>query len=202
MESNGFNLNDEPIEMMHPFEVDLNCLVIINYKYTLDGLERDENRTMLAAESLGDEGDPEMVSSILDAERRPFDEFRIAARNLAMVALVTRFHHWVSAYARRIDAVRKRGVSLRKELDFLKREIGEGPENASYFLALAEVRNSVIHGDSQRTWDYNGETREVELRYARTPYQVEVSEQDLAEAIQKTVTQIKWYDQKLMSLNK
>jgi hypothetical protein len=50
----------------------------------------------IAAESLGDEGDPEMVSSILDAERRPFDEFRIAVRNLAMVALVTRFHHWVS----------------------------------------------------------------------------------------------------------
>ena len=72
---------------------------------------------------------------------------------------------------------------------------------SSYFLALAEVRNSVIHGDSQRTWDYNGRTREVELRYARTPYQVEVSEQDLAEAIQKTVTQIKWYDQKLMSLS-
>jgi hypothetical protein len=196
------DLNDEPIEMMHQFEVDLNCLVIINHKYTLDGLERDENRAMLAAESLGDENDPEMVASILDAQRRPFDDFRVAARNLAMVALVTRFHHWISAYARRIDTARTRGVILREELNFLKREIGEGPENASYFLALAEVRNSVIHGDSQRTWEFNGKTREVELRYAPTPYQVEVSEQDLAEAIRKTVTQIKWYDQKLMSLNK
>ena len=196
------NLNDEPMEMMHPFEIDLNCLVIINHKYTLDGLERDENRTMRAAESLGDEGDPEMVSSILDAERRPFDEFRIAARNLAMVALVTRFHHWVSAYARRIDPLRKRGISLKEELNFLKGNIGEGPENASYFLALAEVRNSVIHGDSQRTWEYNGKTREVELRYARTPYQVEVSEPDLTEAIQKTVTQINWYDQKLICLSR
>jgi hypothetical protein len=198
----GLNLNDELVEMMHQFEVDLNCLVIINHKYTLDGLERDENRTMLAAESLGDQGDPEMVASILDAGRRPFDDFRIAARNLALVALVTRFHHWVSAYARRIDTTRKRGLSLREELNFLKHEIGEGPENASYFLALAEVRNSVIHGDSQRTWEFNGKTRQVEPRYASTPYQVEVTERDLAEAIRKTVTQIKWYDQRLISLSK
>jgi hypothetical protein len=198
----GLNLNDEPAEVSHEFQVDLNCLVIANHRFTIEGIERAENEDMSAAESmLEGETDYDTVSSVLSSYRNSYDDFKVAARNLTLVGLVTRFHHWAGAYARRVDPKRKRGLSLREELNFLKDSIGER-EETKFFLDVEEVRNSVIHADSQPQWDFKGKIRKVEPRYAPNSYRVEVSEEDLAEAIQKAIAQIEWYDQKLTSLRK
>jgi hypothetical protein len=42
----------------------------------------------------------------------------------------------------------------------------------------------------------------VDPRYAPNGYRVEVSEEDLEEAIEKAISQIKWYDERLIAVHK
>jgi hypothetical protein len=64
------------------------------------------------------------------------------------------------------------------------------------------VRHSVIHADSQPEWSRGRKKRSVDPRYAPNGYRVEVSDGDLKEGIEKAIMQIKWYDEKLIALNK
>jgi|SRR5271157_4346879 len=197
-------LNDEePIEISHEFEVDLNCLVTTNHKLTMEGIERAESDEIAAAEeSLNGETDRDMVSSILSGHQNFYDDLRVAARNLTLVGLVTRLQHWASAYARRIDPKRKGGAPLDNDLNFLNTKLGTPPVATDFFYKLAEVRNSVIHADSLSQWTFKDNTRSVDPRYAPNGYRVEVSDEDLRDAIEKAITQIKWYDEKLTALHK
>jgi hypothetical protein len=198
------NLNDEPVsEISHEFEIDLHYLVTANYKITLEGIEREEREDMASTkEHFANETDHEMVSAVLSSYQQFFDDLRAASRNLTAVGLVTRFQHWASACARRIDPQRERGLSLQKELNFLEATLGLGPVSTEFFGRLAEVRHSVIHADSQPQWKYLDKVRHVEPKYAPNGYRVEISEEDLRDAIEKAIVQIKWYDEKLLALHK
>jgi hypothetical protein len=98
---------DQPVEISHQFEVDLNCLVTINHKITIEGINRKANEEVSAIEAnLSDETDRETVRSLLWATENDFDDLKLAARNLAMVALVTRLHHWATALQIALSAAR------------------------------------------------------------------------------------------------
>jgi len=71
-----------------------------------------------------------------------------------------------------------------------------------FFAELAKVRHSVIHADSLPRWTYNKKTRRVADHYAHGDWRVEVSEEQLTEAIEATIKQVKWYDEKLQAIGK
>ena len=198
-------LLNEPIEeMSHEFEVDLTCLVIANHKITMEGIAHAEDEELAnLQESLKDETDREMVWSIVSYQRNFYDDLRVAARNLAVVVLVTRLQRWAGAYARRIDPKREAGQPIDKELNFLNGKLGPPPNDATqFFFDLAEVRHSVIHADSQPQWSFKGKTRSVDQRYVPNGYRVEVDDEGLRDAIAKAIAQIKWYDEKFAALHK
>lgn len=199
-------LNEPLEEMSHEFEVDLNCLVIANHKITMDGIARAEEEELKPPknllDSLKDETDDDVVSSYIWYQQNFFESLRVAARNLAVVGLVTRLQHWAGAYARRIDPTREAGRPMRDELNFLNRNLGTPPIPTSFFFDLEEVRHAVIHADSQPQWTYNGKSKRVQPRYAPNGYRVEVEDEDLKDAIAKAITQIKWYDERLAARHK
>ena len=62
---------------------------------------------------------------------------------------------------------------------------------------VAAARDSIIHADSRAEWKHNGSPRKVAGHY-RTPYgDVNLSDEQLKDAIQKTIQQVKWYDEKM-----
>lgn len=199
MDINGLPSDKDLIELTHDFEADLHRLVIANHKFTMDGIARDEAEGMPKAEA---EFDWETESGIISAIQNGYDDLRVTARNLAMVGIVTRLQHWVGFYARRIDKKRERGLPLDTELGFLNSHLGDGPTPILYFSELAEVRHSVIHADSLPQWTYKGKTRSVASRYAHGDWRVELTDEQVNEAIEKAIALIKWYDDKLITQGK
>jgi len=191
-------LNNVPQTEAHEFEVDLRCLVTINHKITMDGIEREENEAISSLESSPDFDD--LIQSEIRHQRIFYDGLRIAARLLTVVALVTRLHHWAIAYAKRLDTAREPG-GLEKELSCLTCKFGQGRIGMKFFLDLAEIRNSVIHQDSQPKWEYKGH-HSVALCYAPTGWRLEFSEEQLADAIEKAILQVTWFDKKLQAIGK
>jgi len=201
-----WDASGEPVECSHEFEVDLNCLVKVNYDITKEGIERAETEAISRAqqESAGetDIETIEAVDSWISHEKLFYDGLQGAARNLALVALVTRLHHWVSLYARRLEPNRSI-KSLSAELGFLNSSLkGHPPEPISFFEELANVRDSVIHADSKSEWSYSGQLRQVADKYVRANHRVEISDEDLIKAIAVAVRQVKWYDEKLKAIDK
>jgi hypothetical protein len=56
-----------------------------------------------------------------------YDEVKSAANNLALVGLVTRFHHWVSKFVETLTAKSARDRSLAKNVGTLNEHLGAGP---------------------------------------------------------------------------
>ena len=68
-----------------------------------------------------------------------YEDLKVAARNLAAVALVTRLHHWVSCYARRLNPHHQQ-QPLGAELRFLNSELQQdGPVAVVFFEDLEEA---------------------------------------------------------------
>lgn len=155
-----------------------------------------------ARESVKDESDRDTIFSILDAHENYYDDLRVAARNLALVGLVVRLHHWAAAYARRIDGGRTADKPLETELGFLNSKLGKPPVPTEFFRKLVDVRDSVIHANSLPQWTYRDKPRLVDARFAPEGYRVAVSDEDLAEALEKAITLIKWYDERLIAISK
>lgn len=181
-------LNDEePIEVSHEFVVDLHCLVVENHRLTLEAINKAKE------EDLTKYSDPE------DYNPEPYYEDRLrAANNLALVAVVTRFHHWITRFVGEFHAsatpYEQRG--LKEELSDLS-VLGNAPVPAKFFEDLAEVRHSVIHADSKAQWTYRNKPREVSPGYRNAWGIVEVSEKQLEESIAKAIQQVQWYDDQL-----
>jgi hypothetical protein len=199
---NGLEFNDEPIEIAHPFEVDLNCLVIVNHKLTLEGISREEEQQFeqWSAELALNE---EMMHSMLSHVQQFYEDLRTAANNLAVVGLITRLQHWVSTFVRDLPgqprprkAERTRGliVELRSLCDFL----GQGPVPLEFFADLVNVRDSVIHGDSKAEWESPpNNQRCVAACYVNSGRNVELTVDQLNQAIAKSIQQVKWFDERL-----
>lgn len=194
------DLPDAPDEQVaHEFEIDVLCLVTTNHKFTVAGIAKDEQRLKKERETEGHSWDH--LQEILRSDENFYEDLRVAARNQALVALVTRLQHWASKYARRLDKNRE-PKSLKKELEFLNGKLKDGPVELGYFLELVDVRDSVIHADSKPQWKHDGRDRTVRKRYVPNGWRVEISENDLAYAVRNTTKQVLWYDQQLCTLGK
>lgn len=195
---NASGLN-EPIELAHEFEVDLNTLVVVNHNLTLESITRSEDEALSKTDLTMDD---EAQRSIISYVGLFYEDLRRAANNLAIVGLVTRLEHWIGIFARRLPKQQKSRASvLVKDLALLNTRLGSGPVRAKFFEDLVTVRDSVIHADSQAEWEHLGKRRRVADRY--TNYVggvVDIDEDQVKEALANAVKQVKWHDEKLTAL--
>jgi hypothetical protein len=203
-DSNELEWFNERVEVAHEFEVDLNCLVATNHRLTLDAITRAEDEEMGNWQKALAQQDREVASSVLHRERGVFDDLRKAANHLALVGIVTRLQHWVG---RLVDdrgpktkkkKRRNRDSILISQLRILNETLGDGPVQLTDFEKLVDVRDSIIHGDAQTEWT-DGRVkrkRKVAEEYCNG-CRVEVSENQVKEAVEKAIRQVEWYDQKL-----
>ena len=125
------------------------------------------------------------------------DDLGNAANQLALVSLVTRLQHSINVFVKDVGGDDK-NTGLVPNLRILNRRLGESPIAITFFADLVAVRDSVIHADSMTEWTYNGKTRRVPERYANVVIgEVNFREWDLREAIEVSIRQVKWYDERL-----
>ena len=175
--------------MPHPFEEELGWVVLTNHRLLVERISGIEAQEV----ALGNL--PPTEIHFLS------DELRRAANNLALVGLVTRLHHWVSVFVEELTGESARDIPLAKNLDTLNKRTGVGPVPVDFFRSLVDVRDAIIHADSRRQWTYRGKKRRVSERYASAASgDVNFTETHLQEAIEKSVMQVKWYDDQVDAL--
>lgn len=189
----------------HPFEVELRTLVMENHRLTIEAIAKaEQERTCEIREELA-ELEPEIVQSSVSSEQVLFDELRSAAHQLALVALVTRPQCRIGQMARferKKNGSKAKAANLVDDIAYLDecagRQAGRG-----FFKELVAARDSVIHGDSKKTWkhDRNGEQRTIADRYACGDM-LNFQEVDLQEAFDKATDLVVLYDLKLQSYDK
>jgi hypothetical protein len=189
------------IEVPHWFEIELNVLVKVNHRLTIEGIARLESEEIAKIRKDLEREDRELVDGHIRFREAYSDEMRRAAHLLALVGLVTRFQHRIKKWLKdgKITVSKGRESSLIKRLRALNDALGDpGPVPVQYFEDLLTARDSAIHGDSQAYWrdDRSDEMREVATHY-RNGSELEVSEEHLSEAFAKTIAQVKWYDERL-----
>jgi hypothetical protein len=181
----------------HPFEEELGWLVRTNHTLVLESISSIE-REEIALENL----DPTEIHTYSD-------ELRRAANNLALVGLVTRLHHWVSVFVEELPKHNTREksakeIGLVKNLTTLNAALARtesSPISIDFFENLVTVRDAIIHADSKSKWTYGKKERQVSERYAITASgEVDFTETHLQEAIENSVRQVKWYDDRLDAL--
>jgi hypothetical protein len=184
-------LKGKLLDLPHPFEEELGWLVSTNHRLVMENVSRIEEEAVATADHLD-----------LPEIHAYSDELRRAANSLALVGLVTRLHHWVSLFVEELTNKHARDKGLGTNLKTLNKRTGEGPIPIGFFQELATVRNSIIHADSKIAWTYNGDEKRVAERYVNVSLgEIEFTQTHLQEAIEKATKQIKWYDERLDSLN-
>lgn len=90
----------------------------------------------------------------------------------------------------------KRPESLLSQLKILNETLGnDGPVQVSDFKKLVDVRDSIIHADARAEWkDNRGKDRKVADEYCNGRGDVELSENQVKEAVEKAIRQVVWYD--------
>jgi hypothetical protein len=196
--------SDEPMELPHDFEVDLNTLVVVNHKLTLEGIARSEDVEIERLQSSLALDDHEAMLSQVGFVHTFYGDLRRAAHNLAAVALVARLDHWVIRLVEELPGgTNLDRPTLVKRLELLNQRLGSGPVPVSFFSDLVTARDSVIHADSRAEWEYPaGSRRRVVGRYTNDYGDVELDEEQLDEAIAKATQQVKWYDEKLHEIKR
>jgi hypothetical protein len=102
----------------------------------------------------------------------------------------------MSKLAYRLNAEPDHG--LVRSFGVLTAKVGAGPIPVEFFERLVTVRDSVIHGDGQKTWDYPpGNARTVAQEYVNPYGETEISEAQLKEAVAKSIEQVEWFDTRL-----
>jgi len=189
---------EEPQEIPHEFEIDLNCIVVTNHALTLEGINRSEDEELAKIEEGFAHEDFETVRSITGYLQNFYEDLRQAAHRLALVGLITRLQHWVERFAEQTNVKKDkiRDSLLANQIEALNKLLGPGPTPVSFFQDLVTVRDSIIHADSKAEWEHNGKPRRVANHY-RNAFDVELNEEHLKEAVQKTTEQVKWYDEKI-----
>jgi hypothetical protein len=186
---------DELQDIPHDFEIDLNCVVVANYGFTLEAIDRSEDQELSKIdEGFGHEG-REIVNSIMSHQQNFYEDLRQAVRRLALVALVTRLQHWIGRFVKQLK-VNPGRPNLANQLEALNKTLGVGPVPVLFFEELVTVRDSIIHADSRTEWTYQRIPRRVSYQYSNPYGDVELSDEQLKDAIQKAIQQVKWYDQK------
>ena len=199
-ESIDWDALEQPQEIAHEFEIDLRCLVTSNHKLTIEAIDQDEEKEVTGIEEELRLESPETVYSFTGPLQNFYDDLRRAARLQAMVALVTRLQHWISKFVkqRKLVPVKDRNrPTLVRELDALNKDLGVGPVPVAFFENIVTLRDSVIHGDAQAEWQFQGKKRTIAPEYANSWGHAEISEEQLQDVIQKAIQQVKWYDERM-----
>ena len=190
-------------ELQSPFWLELYYVVTANHQITLEGINRHEKGTLTdVAASLQGE-DPETARVILGAHSTVYDDMRKAQRNLALVGVVTRFQHWINRLARQVSPAAP--SYLLEQLRMLNDKLGQGPVKVEFFRELVKVRNSIIHADAAAEWEFKGKVRRVADRYVysgdlnerRNTLEINLTDDDLSEAVVFSCKTVEWYDGKL-----
>jgi hypothetical protein len=182
-------------ELPHPFVEEAEWLVLKNHELVLESIARLEKE---AFSSLYKEmpNAPELGSELAYTKSMA-DDMRNAANQLALVSLITRLQHWINVFVKEVRKSNK-GTGLVPNIRTLNRRLGESPIAITFFADLVSVRDSVIHADSMIEWTHNGKKRRVPDRYANTMTgELSFGESDLREAIEVSIRQIKWYEERL-----
>jgi len=203
----GLELYNVVDDIAHEFEIDLTTVVIENHRLTLDGIAKAEEAAIAEIEEdLADEA-WEVSSSEVSHRQRFYESLQSAANQLAVVGLVIRLDHWIRNLMKKhkIQIVKNQprgdAPTLIKMLDALNRAVKDpSPVNIDFFDALVTARDSVIHGDSQAQWE---DSRDQSPRTVAPQYKsggrLEVTEDQLRDAIAKAIEQVKWYDQQFQN---
>jgi len=190
--------DDLSIRIPHEFEVEISLLVTENHRITLEAIVKseDEEVDQINKEWIG-EDDREIVSSQISNVQRFFDDLRRVANHSALVSLVTRLDHWARRFVRQLSLnTKKDGDHVVREIKALNARLGEGPYPADFFDKLVTARDSVIHGDSRGQW----ERRRVAPEYINAYGELDFTERHLAEAVDRVIQQVKWYDERITAL--
>jgi len=182
-------------ELPHPFIEEVEWLVSQNHELVLENIERLEKAEFSRLYSEMPNA-PELDSELAYAASMA-DDLGNAANQLALVSLVTRLQHSNNVFVKDVGGDNE-NTGLVPNLRILNRRLGESPIAITFFADLVSVRDSVIHAASMAEWTYNGKTRRVPERYANVVTgEVNFRESDLREAIEVSIRQVKWYDERL-----
>jgi len=192
---------EEPQEIAHEFEIDLHNAVIANHNAMLEGIDREEESELLDIKDGFRLEDHETVGSMLGYVQSGYDERRQKGRLSAVVVIVTRLEQWISRFAThlKVKPARVKKNGLANLIEALNNVLGDGPVPTEFFEDLAELRHSVVHANSRAEWNFKGQRRRVADCYRNSWDDAELSEEQLKEAIQKTIEHVKWYDEKIQA---
>jgi hypothetical protein len=122
----------DPIEGLHPFEIDLNVLVKVNHQLTIDAIDKLEREE--TAETRNNFKDRDFAESLVRDHEVFCDDLRLAAIQLAAVGLVTKFQQWIAKFAKQHGGRPKKArkasrnrSSLCIRLEELNESLGDGP---------------------------------------------------------------------------
>jgi len=195
------NLNDAPVETSHEIEVDLACVVVANHGYALEGIGRAEEKDIANVRQVLEGEDWDLVSSEIRHAETFYEDLRRSANRLAVVGLVTRLQHWISLFIKRAKIGKLPQTyrsKLLNQLEALNELLRTEIVAVSFFNELVDVRDSVVHANSQAEWEYPaGNKRQITQRYRSAWSDVEFGPEQLKEAVAKTVQQVKWYDENI-----
>jgi hypothetical protein len=181
----------EEYETPHEFEIDVRRTVLINHELLLEGITRAEAEELTKLDDLTEENRRGIATWI----ESKHDEFRRAANNLALVGLVTRFHHWLTYLANlvREDGDKSFHQSVIQELTFLDSQFKNAPIKQSDFKRLVDVRDSIIHANSKASWKHGVRTRQIDPKFTHLG-EVNFTEADLNEAFKNALSAVGWYE--------
>jgi len=169
---------EQPQRIPYQIEIELNCLVTTNHRLLLEAITKIEDEEL---EGIKDEDE-------YREQQKNFDNLRVVANNLAVVAVVTRLDHWVNVYCEKLKLSLKDKTI--KKMKALNKQLGTTHVPIDFFDGLVTARDSVIHGDSRGEWEFRGK-RKIPERYGIV--QLAVTEDQVKEAVEKTQKQIIWY---------
>jgi hypothetical protein len=184
---------DDSFEIPHDFEIDLHILVRQNHQFLMEKIDQDEDQELAKLTDI----DPDDARHSMETSLSYFyDDLRRAAHNQTIVALVTRLSVWIGRLYKKV-AKGKQQNGLWLQLPELENVLGTGPTPIQFFLELVTVRDSVIHNNSESKWEYNGKPRAVAPQYVNSRDVVELTQEQVEDAIKKCIEQVRWYDEKL-----
>jgi hypothetical protein len=201
-------LHDKVIWEYHAhaeFEQEVQSLIRLNHNLVLKGISELEKSEI---DRLCEEAGPAELGGEIECAKSDANDLRRAANSLALVGLITRLQHWIGKLVEEITKENAKDNSLEDNLERLDKELknlGLAPVPIQFFRDLATVRNSIVHADSQITWFRgSGEKRkqkQVPCTYV-DPVLVEltITEAHLEEAIEKSIQQLRWYDERIDEL--
>lgn len=190
----------EELEVLpHEFEVDIDCLVVANYRSTLDRISLAEKEDLAAIGTRNGSYDAEVADSLTAYIDEFYTDLRKSAHQLALAALLTRLEHWVGQFVKRyrLQPLEIDPSRLVNQLTSLNMSLGVGPVPIRYFKELADLRDCVLYGDGKAQWKQGTAERKVAAHFLNDHGDVELTSERLSEAFEKSIRQITWYDTRL-----